>query len=158
MSNFLSRTTAAAMAMALAACGGLADEAPGAAAPAEVASTDKQPPMTALVDDEGRAELSHPALVPADAGARTRAGRYASAAQAMDLEGALGNGVLRVDVECCGSEAVDRAIGLAHGMQAAHDLPDSAPVLVRGADLRLGATAVDRLSKAGHANVWLVTQ
>lgn len=114
--------------------------------------------ISTLLADDGSVMPSAPQTVPADAAARTRAGRYASSMQAEQLERALGDGVIRVDVECCGLEGLDQAIGIAHGVQAARDLPDSTPVLVRAADLRLGAVAANRLSDAGYVNVWLVTR
>jgi hypothetical protein len=49
-------------------------------------------------------------------------------------------------------------VGIAYGVQAAEDLPDSAPVLVRAANLRLGAVAANRLADAGYGSVWLVTR
>ena len=136
----------------LAACGGgngaaERDRAQGAAEP-----------ISTLLADDGTSLPPAPDTIPSDAASHTQLGRYASSLQAEQLERALGEGVLRVNVECCGIEAVDQAIGIAHGMQAASDLPDSAPVLVRAADLRLGAAAANRMSAAGHANVWLVTR
>jgi hypothetical protein len=70
----------------------------------------------------------------------------------------MGDGAIRVNVECCGLEAIAQAVDLAHRIQAASDLPNDAPMLVRSPDLRLGAAAADRLSEAGHRNVWLVTR
>jgi hypothetical protein len=81
----------------------------------------------------------------------------AGSRQAEQLERALGEGVIRVNVECCGVDGVEQALGIAYGMQAAGNLPNSAPVLVRSDDLRLGAVAVKRLSEAGYANVRLVS-
>lgn len=149
--TMLTLTLTLALAGALAACGGGNQEV-------DTTSTDREPPTTALVDDDGQPMPSVASALPADPAARTRAGRYASARQAAEFERALGDGVLRVQVDCCGAVALEQAIGIAHGQQAAQDLPDSAPVLVRGADLRLAALAADRLAEAGHANVWLVTQ
>lgn len=143
-------TLTLALAGALVACGGGQGQ--------DSASTDREPPVTALVDDDGQAMPTIAAAMPADPGVRTRSGRYATARQAADFERALGDGVLRVEVGCCGAAAVERAIGLAQGARGAHDLPGSAPVLVRGSDLRLAAVAADRMTAAGHANVWLVTQ
>ena len=134
------------------ACGGgdEAAESERADAGAETFST--------LLADDGTSMPSMPDTVPADAAARTQTGRYASSQQAEQLERALGDDVIRVNVECCGVAGVDQAIGIAYGVQAAADLPSSAPVLVRSADLRLGALAANRLTDAGHGNVWLVTR
>lgn len=140
---------AAALVGALIACGGSDDT--------RTASTDREPPTATLLDDEGQAMPTVASAVPADTGAHTRQGRYATARQAALLERALGDGVVNVQVACCGAEAVEQAVGAAHRVQAAHALPDYAPVLVRGADLRLAAVAADRMAEAGHAYVWLVT-
>ncbi len=114
--------------------------------------------FSTLLADDGISMPSMPDTVPADAAARTQSGRYASSRQAEQLERALGDGVIRVNVECCGVEGVDQAIAIAYGVQAAADLPSSAPILVRAADLRLGALATNRLTDAGYGNVWLVTR
>ncbi|MBC7939581.1 MAG: hypothetical protein H7Z19_07405 [Chitinophagaceae bacterium] len=111
-----------------------------------------------LLADDGTSMPSMPDTVPADAAARTQTGRYASSRQAEQLERALGDDVIRVNVECCGVEGVDQAIAIAYGVQAAANLPSSAPILVRSADLRLGALATNRLTGAGYGNVWLVTR
>jgi hypothetical protein len=142
--------------IAMAACNDSEDrdnETPPARAAAPAAET-----ATALLDDNGLPMPADPRAVPSDAAARTRAGRYASAAQAELLQRALADAVIRVDIECCGIQAAEQALGIAYGMQAAHDLPDSAPVLVRAADLRLGAAIANRLSDAGYSQVWLVTR
>jgi len=144
----------------ISACGGGGGDAtdaegPGSDAPAEVRAVES---FSRLLADDGSIMPSAPTTVPADPAAHTRAGRYASSHQAAELERALGEGVIRVDVECCGPERVDEAVGIAYGVQAAADLPNSAPVLVRAADLRLGAVAANRLSDAGFSSVWLVTR
>jgi hypothetical protein len=139
---------AAALAIALAACGAADDEAP--------ATITRATPAPTLLDDEGRVQALTAA--PADPGARTRAGRYASAAQAADLERALGDDVIVARVEP-GSDpagAVDLAVLLAYAHQAAHDLDADAPVLVSGPDQRLAATLADRLEAQGFRRVFLV--
>lgn len=113
-------------------------------------------PVPPLLDDQGTVMPSDPRLVPADAGARTRSGRYASTAQAQTLERTLGGRVVWLEVRCCGADEADTAVGLAQGLQAAHDLPADAPVFVRGADARLVATVANRLGEAGHGRVWVV--
>lgn len=137
----------------LSACGG-GDRQDGSA---RQATTDKTPPVALLVDDEGQAMPSQAGAVPADAAARTRAGRYATAAQARDYEAALGEGVLHVTLAGHDAGELELALQLLVAEQVAKDLPDSAPVLVRGNDLRLAALAVDRLAVAGRSHVWLVT-
>lgn len=65
--------------------------------------------------------------------------------------------VLEVRVECCGEAAVDQAVGIAWGVQAARDLPDDTPVLVHAADARLAAAAAERLAAGGMTRVRQVT-
>lgn len=145
------------LAALLSACGGtapdtLADE--GRARPLAAAP----PVIPPLLDDDGHLNPAPPAAIPADTGARTRHGHYATAAQATQLEQALGDGVIAVEVKPGpdAAEAVELATQLAFGHQVAHDLPADAPVLVRSADLRLAAAAVHRLEAAGYARVVLV--
>ena len=95
--------------------------------------------------------------VPADYGARTRKGLYVQREQALQLERQLRGDVVWVPVECCGTEGADLAVYIAYGMQAAHNLPASAPVFVSGADLRLAASVVNRLADGGMSRVFLVT-
>ena len=121
------------------------------------AATTEADPIAALLDDDGAVMPSSPQAVPADAGARTRTMRYASAAQAEMVEHARPGGALRADVTGSGAEAVDIAVGVAHGLQAAANLGNDVPVFVRGADLRSTAAAADRLAAQGMTRVWLVT-
>lgn len=132
-------------ALSLTACGG-SDVASTAALEAHAAP---------LLDDDGRVVPASPLLVPADAAARTRSGQYASGLQAAELERALRGGVLQVVVDEGGAE---QAVGIARGLQAAQDLPDSAPVLVRGHSLRDAAAVADRLADEGMTRVFLVTR
>jgi hypothetical protein len=113
-----------------------------------------------LLDNEGRPLGSGAQSEPADAGARTRAGLYASEAQAAQLEAGLGDRAIstRVDGSANQSDAVDLAVLVVYGAQAAHDLDSHAPVLVRGKDLRLAAAAANRLHAGGFTRVFLVTQ
>lgn len=143
----------AAWAGLLAGCGGHVDEPTGA-----VATAGQPEPVSPLLADDGSAMPSDPRAEPADPGARTRLARYASPAQAEQLERTLGPRVITLQVECCGAEAVERAIGIAYGVQAAADLPRGTPMIVRAADLRLGAIAADRLAQADGGPVWLVTR
>lgn len=113
-----------------------------------------------LLDDDGRPAGSSPQQEPSDAGARTRAGLYASEAQAVQLESSLGHRAIstRVDASANMSDAVDLAVLTVYGVQAAHDLDQHAPVLVRGKDLRMAAAAANRLQANGFTRVFLVTQ
>ena len=136
-------------ALSLTACGG-SDEVPTAALEAHASLL-----AAPLLDDDGRVVPSSPMLLPADTGARTRNGQYASGLQAAELDRALRGGVLHVVVDEGGA---DQAVGIARGLQAAHDLPDSAPVLVRGSSLREAAAVADRLADEGMTRVFLVTR
>lgn len=138
------------------ACGG-SDDRQDALSTSPTASAQAEP-NSVLLDDSGLPMPAAAIAVPGDAGARTRSGRYTSEVQADQLEQALSGAVVRVDIECCGYAAAELAMGIAFGLQIAHDLPNNAPVLVRSADQRLGAAMVNRLTDAGYPNVWLVTQ
>lgn len=140
----------------LAACGGGLE--PQLAAGTSSQALQVQAVIAPLLADDGAVMPSEPQAEPADAGARTRSGRYASTPQAEQLEHALGLHALRVDVGCCGQDGVDAAVRIAQGMQAALNLDKDAPVLVRSGDLRLAATAVNQLDDAGYSRVWLVTR
>lgn len=138
----------------LAACGG-ADTLPE-----RLAAPDRQAtawPIAPLIADDGSLMPSSPEAVPADAGARTQAGRYATPAQAAQIAQALGSALVRVAVHGSGAAAVEEAAGIVFGQMAAADLPRSAPVLIDGADLRSAAALVDRLAAQGLSQVWLVT-
>ena len=141
--------------LSLAACGGGGEGASLAgSAPASKSLAVTAKPLLA---DDGAVLASDPDSVPLDHGARTRAGRYALREQALQLEHKLRGDVVWVPVECCGAEAADLAVWIAYGMQAAHDLPSSAPVFVSGADLRLAAGVANRLADDGMSRVFLLT-
>jgi hypothetical protein len=115
-------------------------------------------PTAPLLDDQGHLYPASPQALPADTGARTRAGLYATPSQAAQLEGALGVMAIPVNVEPGpdAATAVDLATLVVFGLQAAHDLPPDAPVLVRSSDLRLAAATVNRLAENGFTRVFLV--
>lgn len=136
-------------ALSLTACGG-SEDAPSVALEAHASLL-----AAPLLDDDGRVVPASPLLQPADPGARTRSGHYASGLQAAELDRALRGGVLHVVVDEGGAE---QAVGIARGLQAAQDLPDSAPVLVRGSSLREAAAVADRLTDEGMTRVFLVTR
>ncbi|MDP3223717.1 MAG: hypothetical protein Q8M96_11340, partial [Rubrivivax sp.] len=104
----------------LPACGGDSGEADvhqtGTAAHVRVVS--------ALLDDEGRVMPSDPAAVPVDPGAKTRAGHYATAAQAEQLQRAMTTAAIatQVDSGVDATTAADLAVLTVYGLQAAHDL------------------------------------
>jgi len=148
-------TTALAVLLALSACGGSESGTEDGTARAAAA-----PAVTApLLDDEGRVMPSDPAAVPADPGARTRAGRYATPSQAAQLEQTMGSAAISTPVDAGGDEAAaaDLSVLVAYGLQAAHELDNHAPVLVRGANLRLSAVVANRLEANGFTRVFLVT-
>jgi hypothetical protein len=115
-------------------------------------------PTAPLLDDQGHLYPTSPQALPADTGARTRGGLYATPSQAAQLEGALGVMAIPVNVEpgSDSASAVDLATLVVFGLQAAHDLPPDAPVLVRSSDLRLAAATVNRLAENGFTRVFLV--
>lgn len=144
-------TLLALLALGLAACGG------------QDASTvaSGQPGMrqvAPLMADDGSVLPADPQAVPADPGAQTRHRQYAVHEQAEHLGQVLPGGVVELTVDCCGHEARERAVQIAWGLQAAQDLPDHAPVFVRGADLRTAALVADDLADAGLSRVFLVTR
>jgi len=148
-------TSALALLLALAGCGGGGEWASeSTSAPT---SSGQAVGSKALLADDGAVLATDPDSVPLDHGAHTRMGRYAQREQAIALERKLRGGVIWVPVECCGSEAVELAVWIAYGMQAAHDLPSSAPIFVSGADLRLAAVVANRLSDHGMSRVFLLT-
>ena len=155
----LTTLTTLALTLGLAACGGGGGaETTSAAEPTRSSDAKAMQVISPLLADDGSAMPSAPQLVLADPGARTRARLYASSAQAEQIELALKDGVVTVDAECCGAEGVVLTLGIAHGLQAARNLPNRVPFLVRGKDLRQAAAVANRLQEAGHENVWLVTQ
>lgn len=150
---------AAAATLALLAACGAGTEAAVDTTGANATRASATPVQPTLLDDEGRVQVLAAAHAPADPGARTRAGRYATPEQAAALEGALGTRVIstRVEAGAPATDAADMAVLTVYGMQAVTDADNHVPVLVRGADLRLAATVADRLEEAGFTRVFLVT-
>jgi hypothetical protein len=149
----------AALAVLMAACGGTGPDIYAAVdgrAQALAAAPTVIPP---LFDDTGHVMPSSPWAAPADTGARTRRGLYATQAQARQLEDAMGTQVIPVNVEPGpdAAAAVELATQMVWGHQVAHDLSAEVPVLVRSSDLRLGATTVHHLEAQGYPRVFLVT-
>jgi len=141
----------------MAACGGTGPDIYAAVdgrAQALAAAPTVIPP---LFDDTGHVMPASPWAAPADTGARTRRGLYATQAQARQLEDAMGTQVIPVNVEPGpdAAAAVELATQMVWGHQVAHDL--SAEVPVRSSDLRLGATTVHHLEAQGYPRVFLVT-
>lgn len=142
-------STALAASLLLAACGG--------GDPEQALLLAETPVVAPLLDNEGLPNASDPRAVPADPAARTRLGLYATREQADQLVLARGFGVIDVVLECCDPEDVDRTFGLVWGLQAGFNLPDDAPVLIRGKDLRRAASVVNDLLTSGMSQVFLVT-
>lgn len=139
----------------LAACGGASTADGPLAATQQAASARVTAP---LLDNEGRPSPTDPAATPSDPGAQTLARRYATAAQASQLEAALQDGVVSVHVDSGpdAASAMELAALTVYGLQAAHNLDQHVPVLVRGTDLRLAAGTVNRLDAEGYTRVFLV--
>lgn len=138
-------------------CGGGGSAESGTAA-ASSQQAYAQAVIAPLLDDEGRVMPSDPSALPADPGSRTLSGRYATAAQAEQLEAALPDAVISIAVADTpdGAAAVESAALLAHGLRAAHDLDRDVPVFVRGTDLRRAASVANRLQAEGFRRVFLV--
>ncbi len=154
MSHLPGRTSVQALLMllTLVACGGSSDDTVATSGSRMQASA-----MRPLLADNGTVLAAEPSSVPADHGAHTQSGLYAQRDQALQLERQLRGDVVWVPVECCGTEGADLSVYIAYGVQAAHNLPASAPVFVSGADLRLAASVVNRLAEGGMSRVFLVT-
>ena len=115
-------------------------------------------------DDTGVARGSEPALADAakasglaEPASSLGAGPYCSltSAEAEQLAQIEPYGAVQVEVECCGPAAVELAIAIAFGVQAAHDLPRTSPFVVRAEDARFGIVAAERLASLGVPNVVL---
>jgi hypothetical protein len=143
-------------AAALAACGASTNTAPSTEPSAEA--------VPAFVDPASEREVAVSLAAPRsakaspfdDPGALTRLGLYATPDQAARTLAARPGRALRVKVEPAEPDAVELAVRVVWGEQAAADVPSSAPVFVSGPDLRLAATVVDRLQDSGFSRVFLV--
>lgn len=151
-----STMAAAVLAAGIALLSGCGASGPDGSPAAGVAVTARVVPT--LLDDEGRANVVDPLAKPGAAGAQTRAGRYASAAQAMQLTAAVGNRVLPVAVECCGAEGVDATVEATALRLAERPDVETVALLVSGHDLAQAAAVADRVEPLAPGRVWLVTQ
>lgn len=88
---------------------------------------------------------------------RTRAGLYATEAQARQLEARLHDQVIVQRVACCGTMGIDEAVRRVWHAHLAYDTPTSIAVLVYGDDLWHAAQVVDRLTDMGLERVFLVS-
>lgn len=130
-----------ALTLALAACGGGAPEHQQPT----VAAAAKPAPQAASVE-------------PADSGARTRQGLYLTAEQAGALARRLDDRIVTVEARCCGLEQAEMDVLMAFGVQAAANLPNDAPFVVSGSDLRQAAAVANRLAELGARQAYLVTR
>lgn len=142
MSRTFQTLAAFGLTLALAACGG--------GAPEHQTST---PASTAAQTGPQAASAE-----PADAGARTRQGLYLTAEQARALASKLDDRIVPVEARCCGLEHAELDVLIAFGVQAAANLPNDAPFVVSGKDLRQAAAVANRLAELGARQVWLVTR
>lgn len=141
-----------ALGLGLTACGGSDSRSEPTAPPHAGASL--VPPLRS---DDGSTLPSVSAARPSDAAAWTANGRYATSAQAEQFAHGAGEDLIQVNVECCGMEAIEQAVGITWAVQAARNLPASQTrVLVAGNDLRAAAAVVNRLLAGGLREVWLV--
>lgn len=109
------------------------------------------PPATARPAEVMSAE-------PSDPGARTRQGRYLTREQAQALARQVDYRLVNVVAHCCSLHESETDVGIALGMQAADDLPNDAPFVVSGSDLRQAAAVANRLGELGATRVYLVTR
>lgn len=112
---------------------------------------------TPLLDNDGVPVASPPWAVPVRADHRTRAGLYATEAQARALEQTSPGKVISVLAKCCGEPGLGEAMLSAWDQYVRFDAPSDMPVLVRGSDLPQAARLADRLTEAGFAPVFLVS-
>lgn len=127
--------------LALAACGGGASES-------------QQPTTAAAAKPAPQAASAEPA----DTGARTRQGLYLTAEQARALASRLEDRIVTVEARCCGLETAEMDVLMAFGVQAAAHLPNDAPFVVSGSDLRQAAAVANRLAELGVRQAYLVTR
>jgi hypothetical protein len=109
-----------------------------------------------LIASDGRINPSMPQAQPKDPGARTRSAHYALEAQARQLESDHLGEVTRLYLSP--GDAVQMAVGVAHGIRAAMNLRADAPIVVSGGDLRQAAAVVNELELEGATHVFLVTR
>lgn len=147
---------AASLSANVVACGGLEED--GADVAQDVRAALMAAPPPGLIADDGSLRPSLPHAVPADPGARTRAGHYALLEQARALDLERRGDVVWLDANCCGTDAGDSVVGIVQGLRLTTDVSPDAPVLVQGTDLRLAAFLADRLEEGGEHRVFLVTR
>jgi hypothetical protein len=147
---------ALASALALLQACGAGDEPAASGAAAGESEPARLSVVSPLLHDDGSVMPTAPSAAPADPGARTRLGWYASRAQASQMSSALGSDVIHLQVQGTGAQALELDVAVAWGLQAAGNLSNDAPVLVSGTDLRQAAAVANRLIDAGMTRVFLV--
>jgi hypothetical protein len=151
------RAGAAALLMAVAgmtACGGAAEDTTRLSASQRPALLGATEIIAPLVADDGSPWPT--AGAPADPAARSRTGRYASAAQAEQLAQGSGLRAIRIVVPDGSAEGVEAAI--TQVMQAVEVGADDESLgwLLQGPDARALAVVADRLADLGQQRVWVV--
>jgi hypothetical protein len=149
---------AAALAAHLVACSDLGEETRLALATQQAQTTPASAPPPGLLAADGSPRPSLPEAAPADPAVRTQGGHYALAEQAVALDFERRGDVVWVDPACCGLDAADSLREILKGLRASAEVSSDAPVLVKGADLRLAAHVVNRLEEEGERRVFLVTR
>jgi hypothetical protein len=145
--SFLVRPLAAtAVGVLIAGCGGGGDHSESTSRPEAAA-------FSTLLDDDGGVLPADPRALPAAGVPVIHGRRYATAAQAADLQRMGGYDVRRIEVACCGDAAVARALDAVAGGSAG--LPYA--VFVSGTDGQVGAAVVERLVAGGLDRVWWVS-
>jgi hypothetical protein len=109
-----------------------------------------------LIAGDGRINPSMSQALPIDPGARTRSAHYALEAQARQLESDRPGEITWLYLSP--GDAVEMAVGTAHGIRAAMNLRTDAPIVVSGSDLRQAAAVVNELEFEGATHVFLVTR
>jgi hypothetical protein len=149
---------AAALAANLVACGDLGEETRLAMATQQPHTAPAAAPPPGLLAADGSPRPSLPEAVPADHGVRTQGGHYALPEQAVALDFERRGDVVWIDPACCSLDAADSVREILKGLRASAEVSSDAPVLVKGADLRLAAHVVNRLEEEGERRVFLVTR
>lgn len=157
MSVSTRRAGAAALLMAvagLAACGGGSEDTAHAVAQQAPALLGAAHIVAPLLADDGSAWPTVGA--PADPAARSRAGRYANAAQAEQLAHGSGLRAVPIRLPDGSAEAVDTAI--CQVLRTAEADSNDAPLgwLLQGPDARALAVVADRLTDLGLQRVWVL--
>lgn len=114
-------------------------------------------PLATPMASNASSESAPQRAVRADPGARARAIRFVTHEQVEQLDDRVGGGWVPVMVErCCHEQAVELAVLLAWGVQAAAKLPADAPFFVYGDNPDLVRATAERLADGGAEKVWVI--